>query len=165
MSIAYEQAAIRLDYDCETGQFSWTKSSMSPHGSNGKPAGCKFADGYVYIRYLGKPLLAHRIAWLKAYGELPNGQLDHVNMNRSDNRISNLRVASFSENNRNKAIQSNNTSGHKGVCFHKGTNKFHAKITVNKKTISLGYFKTLEEAASEYQQAVKEHHGEFARPQ
>ena len=159
----YMAAAERLIYCPLDGSFNWGQSSdVRPH-LRGKPAGSKFSDGYVYITHEGKRLLAHRLAWVKLTGSAPEGQMDHVNMVRSDNRASNLRLASVTENNRNRTRQANNTSGYKGVTFHKGTGKYQAKICANKKRISLGYFADAATAAQAYQNAVGEHHGQFAR--
>ena len=147
----YMAAAERLIYCPLDGSFNWGQSSdVRPH-LRGKPAGSKFSDGYVYITHDGKRLLAHRIAWIKLTGGVPEGQMDHINMVRSDNRASNLRLASVTENNRNRTRQANNTSGYK------------AKICANKKRISLGYFADAATAAQAYQKAVGEHHGQFAR--
>lgn len=159
----YDEAAQRLLYDPLTGLFVWAASpNVRPH-LRGKPAGSKFSDGYVYITHDRKRLLAHRLAWVKLTGSVPSSQMDHINMARSDNRAANLRLASVSENNRNKSRQANNTSGYKGVTFHKGTGKYQAKICVNKKRISLGYFADADTAAQAYKQAVGGHHGNFAR--
>ena len=163
MNDPYQRAASVLDYDRVEGSFAWMNvPSVRPH-LRGKPAGSVYLDGYIYIRFEGKCLLAHRLAWVITTGRLPNGPIDHIDMNRANNSVSNLRRASVTDNNRNRVKQSNNTSGHKGVTFHKGTGKYHAKICVNKRRISLGYFELAEQAAFAYQQAAKEHHGEFAR--
>ena len=163
MNDIYQKAAFVLYYDQVAGFFVWMNvTSVRPH-LRGKLAGSLYSDGYIYIRFEGKRLLAHRLAWVIATGNLPNCPIDHIDMNRANNSLFNLRLASVTENNRNRVKQSNNTSGYKGVTFHKGTGKYHAKICVNKQRISLGYFKSANEASLAYQQAAKEHHGEFAR--
>jgi len=159
----YMNAADRLSYDPLTGSLNWVKPPSVRAHLRGKSAGSKYSDGYVYVRYEGRRLLAHRLAWIKLTGKPPDGQIDHINMIRSDNRACNLRLASIAENNRNRTMQSNNTAGHKGVSFHKGTGKYQAKICVNKRRISLGYFAEAASAAEAYQKAVGEHHGQFAR--
>jgi hypothetical protein len=161
----YKAAADRLSYDPLTGALNWIAPPSVRSHLRGKQAGSKYSDGYVYVRYDGRRLLAHRLAWIKLTGVAPDGQIDHINMIRSDNRACNLRLASVAENNRNRTLQSNNTSGYKGVTFHKGTGKYQAKICVNKKRISLGYFSDAESAAQAYQKAVGRHHGQFARSQ
>ena len=163
MDEIYKYVASLLEYDPENGEFTWTSCKEVLTRLRGKAAGSTYSDGYVYIRYGGRRLLAHRIAWVKLYGVLPECSIDHINMNKSDNRQNNLRSATLTENNRNRAKQSNNTSGYKGVTFHRGTGKYQAKICVNKQRISLGYFDDPLVASGAYQQAAKEHHGEFAR--
>lgn len=159
----YAQVASVLLYDPDTGAFTWGDHPLATPKMRGRVAGFTHVDGYVYIRFCGKRLLAHRIAWLKHYGYIPPDQIDHINMCRSDNRISNLRLASIAENNRNKIKQANNTSGFKGVTFHKSTGKWNARICVDKRRTSLGYFLTVYEAAAAYSKAMEAHHGEFAR--
>jgi hypothetical protein len=159
----YLEAANHLQYEPVTGFFTWLHiDAVRPH-LRGKSAGCAYSDGYVYIRFNGKRLLAHRLAWIKVHKQMPDRQIDHINMCRSENRIDNLRLATLTDNNRNRKAQSNNTSGYKGVTFHKGTGRFQAKICVNKRRISLGYFESAERASIAYQKAAKEHHGDFAR--
>lgn len=89
-----------------------------------------------------------------------NLEVDHANHNTLDNRKSNLRVVTKSENLRNRNVQSNNTSGYKGVIFHAG--RYRATIKVNRKNINLGRFDTIEEAAEAYKRAALRYHGEFA---
>ena len=163
MDELYKYVASLLEYDPQSGGFTWTNCKDVLTRLRGKPAGCTYLDWYVYIRHGGRRLLAHRIAWVKLHGALPDSHIDHINMNRSDNRRDNLRHATLSENNRNRAKQSNNTSGYKGVTFHCRTGKYQAKICINKRRISLGYFDDPSIASEAYQQAAKEHHGEFAR--
>jgi hypothetical protein len=89
-------------------------------------------------------------------------ETDHINGNGLDNRRSNLRECSTSENQRNKSKRDSNTSGYKGVSFNKFAKKFHAQIRVNGRRIHLGYFRTAEEAAIAYDDAAKIYHGNFA---
>jgi hypothetical protein len=150
-----------FSYETDTGILRWKISGIG--GSKlGGVAGCVWGDGYRYIRYKKSLLLAHRVAFAVHYGRWPN-QVDHINLNRSDNRLCNIREATNAQNNRNKSVQSNNTSGFKGVTFNRATNKFQAKITLDGKTRSLGYFSTAEDASAKYNIAAKEIHGEYAR--
>lgn len=156
-SIEYLRSVF--DYNKDTGDIFW--KIKSGHARPGDKAGF-VSSGYIQIGHFDKFYLAHRLAWAITYGIWPN-QIDHINMDRGDNRLSNLREASISENNRNRKKQSNNTSGFKGVTWNKAANKFQAKITTNKKTKSLGYFRSAEEASLAYMAAVKGEHNEFAR--
>jgi len=151
-----------LEFDPNTGYLTWKGEPHKDKTQIGNRAGYLGKDGYRYVMVKNVKLLEHRVAWLITYGVVPD-QIDHINMVRDDNRIANLREASVSQNNRNRTKQSNNTSGFKGVTYHKGTGKFAAKITFNKKCYSLGYFASAESAHKAYIKASGELHGEFAR--
>ena len=93
----------------------------------------KDRDGYILNFIKGKIYREHRLIWMYVYGEMPNGMLDHINRIKSDNRIENLRIVSFSENRQNIGKLSNNKSGFKGVWFHKVNKNWCASISVDKK--------------------------------
>src|SRR6185369_10895033 len=97
-------------------------------------------QGYWRIFIYGKAYLGHRLVWLYVYGEWPRGDIDHVNRTRSDNRLCNLRVATRSQNLGNMGRRPVNTSGYKGVTWHKRAEKWLAQISVNRKNIYLGLF-------------------------
>ena len=88
--------------------------------------------------------------------------VDHINGNPLDNRKSNLRICTNAENQRNRGVNKNNTSGYKGVCWAKQNKKWKARIKHNGKLIHLGYYKDKEEAARAYDKKAKELHGEYA---
>lgn len=113
---------------------------------NGKVAGCIDAKGYVVFSVLNKVQKAHRLAWLYMTGEMPKGQIDHINGDKSDNRFINLRVVNNSQNQMNKPIQINNSSGFKGVNWFVKRGKWRSYITINSVQKHLGLFNTLEEA-------------------
>ena len=150
-----------LHYDPKTGVFTW-KVNTARSGKIGEIAGNVNFRGYRSIWINGLPFLAHRLAWAMSYGEWPALDIDHINQNKSDNRICNLRHASRSENMFNRGKNKNNTSGIKGVTFCKCTGKWRAQIMVNGKTMKIGRFATKEQAAEAYKQKAKEHRGEFA---
>ena len=137
-------------YDPETGKF-W------------REAGCATRSGYRYIWFRGRQHLEHRVAWFLHYGEWPSDQIDHVNGKRDDNRISNLRIATPSENLRNRAKPINNTSGFKGVSWNAKRGAWQATIRIGKFNKNLGGFNTREQAADAYNCAALEHHGNFAK--
>lgn len=119
-----------------------------------KPCGHKpDANGYGQVKIAGKMYKTHRIIWLWHHGSWPDGEIDHIDRNRMNNRIDNLRVVSASENQHNHSIQRNNTSGYLGVVWNKRANKFMARIRVNRKEINLGYFDSKEDAYRAYQLA------------
>lgn len=120
-------------------------------------------DGYLRGRAkpAGRLYLAHRLVWIYHYGECPEF-LDHINGNRADNRIENLRPATKVQNAANRAIRKSNVSGVKGVSFRSDSKKWRAQIMVNYKTTNLGSFVHKEDAIAAYQAAVKKYNGEFA---
>lgn len=132
-----------VDYNPETGIFCWKglKSQISS-GQQGR---------YVRIAIWGRTYLAHKLVWLYVYGKWPETGLDHIDRNTKNNAISNLREVSSGDNLRNSKSYSNNKTGFRGVMFEARRGLFKAQITLNKRNIFLGYFKTAEEAGSAYQ--------------
>jgi hypothetical protein len=106
-------------YDRETGLFYWIVSRGGM--KSGDVAGRINPIGYVQIQINCKNYAAHRLAWFFENGVWPDGCIDHVDNNRANNKISNLRLASVAQNNCNVPMRRNNTSGIKGVGFHKAT--------------------------------------------
>ncbi len=94
----------------------------------------------------------------------PGERVDHINGDKLDNRRDNLRLVTSAQNQQNKRPSSNCTSGYKGVCWHKGTGKWHVRITVNGQRLHLGYYADLETAALLYDAAARHFFGEYARP-
>lgn len=125
--------------------------------------GCVDAHGYVQVTVLGKQCKAHRLIWLMVHGELPKHQIDHIDGVRHNNRLDNLRLATNGENMRNRGRTRANTSGFKGVTFHKAAGKWMAQIMTNYKRVCLGLFPTPEAAHAAYLGAVEKYHKEFAR--
>jgi hypothetical protein len=114
--------------------------------------------GYLQTEKMGKRFYLHRFLMEAGKGE----QVDHINGDKLDNRRANLRICTRSQNFYNKGRQSNNTSGYKGVTFCKATKKWRAQIWFNKKRLSIGRYKTKEEAALEYNKMANKYHAEFA---
>lgn len=161
-SITTERLREVLGYNPETGAFVWLVSPRR-NVAAGQVAGTD-ENGYVRICIARKCYKAHRLAWLYFYGEWPCGEVDHINGVRNDNRISNLRLATHSQNRANVAKYSNNTSGYKGVHWHKQNRKWQAVVNVNGKRISCGLFASREEAHAAYCKKAAEVFGEFHRP-
>lgn len=145
-----------LHYDETTGIF-YRKDSGMVAGHPEK------RDGHRRIRIRNIRYAAHRLAWMWVYGEFPNGNLDHINGNPDDNRIENLRIASVAENSRNAKTPFTNTSGVKGVYWHKGKKRWYASCRVNGKKIFIGTFKEIKEAEKVMVEFRNNHHKEFAR--
>ena len=119
--------------------------------------------GHVYVCIDKKKYLAHRVIWLMNTGLWPDSFIDHIDGDRSNNLISNLRLATSSQNNRNVKLRKDNKSGFKGVCFSKDKRKFVSKISIDGKQVFLGHFDTAELAYQAYCNASKKHHKEFSR--
>jgi hypothetical protein len=113
---------------------------------NDRIARTKQSAGYIQILIDGKLYLAHRLAFLYITGSMPDKCIDHINQIRDDNRWSNLRVVSHSENLRNARISKRNTSGKLGVSFNTKSNKWVAIGTQNGKRKFLGYFANFDDA-------------------
>ena len=119
--------------------------------------------GYRHIQINRKRYQAHRLVWIYHNIEIPIGlEIDHIDRNPSNNRIENLRLATRSQNMTNKPKQINNTSGYKGVCWHKRSKKWSANIKYNNKQIYLGVFATPELAYDAYTLASGKLQGDFA---
>ncbi len=133
-------------YDPLTGEFVRLVRAGS-RGKVGSVAGnVNKVTGYTVIQIAGKAYRAHRLAWLYMVGKWPRNHIDHKNGVRSDNRFSNLRDVTSSENQKNQRRRSDNTSGFVGVCWHKRANKWGAQIRVSGRRSHLGYFDELEDA-------------------
>jgi hypothetical protein len=141
-------------YDETTGVFERIK-----HVNSTKKTGHLFKNGYYRIWVDGKSQAAHRLAWLYVYGYMPK-ILDHINRNKTDNRICNLREATVAQNVQNRTAIKLPTSGLVGVHKHDGV-FWRSRITVNGKTIELGLFKDKLKAKEAYDKAKREHHKFF----
>ncbi len=140
--IAQELLKERYSYDPLTGLFT-NNNTLSPTAVKGSVAGCVANNGYVHLRINGVTYVAHRLVWLYMYGKLPDGNIDHINRIRDDNRLANLRDVSQSTNTHNK------TPGKKG-CKRTKSGKYHAVIKINNKQVYLGTYDTQEEAHQAY---------------
>ena len=136
---------------------------VSNRVKEGGSVGYVHSSGYLRTEIKGKRYRIHRLIFLYHHGYMPT-QTDHINGIRDDNRISNLRDVSVSENNKNQKIPCNNTSGHMGVTWDKARKKWLAHIMVCKKAINLGRFKDIDDAitarkAGEIQYGFHKNHG------
>ena len=156
-----------LSYDPETGVFTWKwredKSNKLNGRQTGKVAGTLTFYGYIHIGINQRYYRGHRLAWLYVYGVWPIDQLDHINGNRADNRIFNLREATDEENRYNRKIYTSNSTGVAGVYWDIRVQKYLARISKGRKRHRIGWFDTLEAAATARAAAEIKYFGEFRR--
>ena len=141
----------------EDGTFIW-RSKISRKCTVGKIAGYNIPPhNYKGIKLFNKQYRLHRLVWLYNYGVFPTMDIDHIDGNPSNNKICNLRCVSMSQNQKNKAMNRNNTSGIMGVRFDSSRNKWFAYIKVNDKLKNLGRYDTVDDAKKARQKAEKEY--------
>lgn len=159
-----KQLRSRLEYEPDTGMFIWRPRKPGGHWNtwHGRRAGAAKDGGYIVIRIDDRLYRANRLAWLYVYGRWPKAEVDHINHDPSDNRWSNLRLASSSRQKMNARRRSDNTSGVKGVWYDKRRNRWIAEIMANGKKHHLGQFATIEEAKAVRTEAACRLHGAFA---
>lgn len=161
MTLTAERARELLHYDPATGIVTW-KISRGPARA-GAEAGRLKADGYREIRVDGRLYTTHRVIWLLVKGKWPPRQIDHKDTVRDHNWFSNLRPATNSQNQRNSRRRGHNTSGFKGVDFHRRTGKWRARLVKDGSRTHLGLFVTAEGAHAAYVAAARVEFGEFVR--
>lgn len=159
MMIKHEELLRAMTYNPQTGIFSWNKSRRGIRDKNN--AGCVTKRGYVNIYINNKKYLAHRLAWFYVHGEWPAEQIDHINGRKDDNSIDNLRLANGCENQLNRRKDCRNTSGIKGVCWHKNNKKWQAQTSVNGKEYYLGQYTNIKDAERAVIDFRNKHHKEF----
>lgn len=155
------QEYVQELFEYKDGELYW-KKDVGFKTKKGAKAGHLHCSGYVRVTIEQRKYLAHRIIFLMFNKEVPS-TLDHINGKKDDNRIENLRKASFQENGFNKSKYKNNTSGIKGIYWYSRDNRWIARIMVDKKDIYLGSFKKIEEAQACIITARNKLHKEFAR--
>lgn len=157
--VAIERLRQLLQYEPDTGLIRWKvpRNRMLA----GKIAGWPDNNGYIRILVDGKKHWAHHVAWAMYHGEWSPHLVDHKNHNKSDNRIENLRPATYSQNSQNKRVSKRNKFGLKGVTI-RPSGRYTATICINRRNKVLGTFATKEEAAEAYNKAAAKIFGEFA---
>ncbi len=151
----------KLDIDPERGLFYWKKGI--PGRRAGQVAGCTDSAGYVRIRLANKLHHAHRLMWLYVHGYLPDNHIDHINCDKHDNKISNLRLATRSQNLMNRGKTSRNTSGLKGIYFNKQSSKWRFDLRVDRKLVATYQSKCKADVYLRYIVEVDKHVGSFGR--
>lgn len=139
-----------VSYDPLTGEFTRTKI-LNDHPAHmwrlGETIGNASSRGYLEISVGEEKYSAHKLAWYITHGEYPNPSIDHINGDKQDNRIENLRLSTPLENMRNRGKNENNTTGYNGV-YLSSSGRYRARIKINGKLIGLGTFDTVELAAA-----------------
>ena len=158
--LTHERARELLDYDPATGTFRW-RVDRSGKARAGTIAGTPVGNGAVHVGIDCKVYLAHRLAWFWVHGKWPESGLDHINGDRADNSLANLRPATQMQNSGNRCLDRRNTSGHRGVSWHKGKQKWLAQITYAGRAKYVGLYDTPDEAAAAFAETGREMFGEF----
>jgi len=152
--LTYERAKELFRYNAESGLLERKLKSGRWKVCGHKPV----CQGYGYARVDGNMYYTHRVIWLLVHGEWPEHEIDHIDRNKMNNRIENLRAVTPSENQHNHGLRRDNSTGFTGICFHKAAKKYVAQIWLNGKPNYLGIFSTAEDAFLAYQLAKIEHH-------
>ena len=150
-------------FDHKDGHLYW-KKVVHPNKQYlvGQEVGCIHQTGYRHVTWQGKVYKVHRLIYLLEHGYLPK-EIDHINGNRQDNRLENLRDVTRSQNQFNKSMCKNNTSGSRGVSWHKKSSSWVVRVCTNNKSKSIGYFKDLELAGLVADEARSIYHGNYAK--
>ena len=157
-----------LCYDSESGEFRWNYRRDVTQSTNkqraGKIAGWINDQGYRVIEIGERNYRAQILAWLYTYGSVPTDEIDHINNNRSDNRLTNLRQCSRNQNSQNSLKRRDNSSGFKGVGFSRQKNRWRSRLHLNGKDIHLGFYRSKSMGSGGiYSRSQKAFlHGEFA---
>jgi hypothetical protein len=159
VALTAEYARECFDYDPETGKVTWrrrprehfkTKRSYSTWNSRfaGQEVNSVHSAGYIRVSVNTTYYLLHRIIWLMTKCEWPTDEIDHINHDRNDNRLENLREVTRLINSRNCSKKVNNTSGITGVSWCKPRKKWKAAIKVNGCKYEIGFFSNIQDAAN-----------------
>ena len=165
-----EAVRALLDYDPATGVLTWRRREPRTREDKifngqfaGKRAGARMQNGYTIVCISPGKYLAHRLAWLITHGDWPDADIDHINGDRGDNRLANLREASRSQNNANMGLRADNRSGVRGVFWDTRSQMWRAEIMMNNKVTPLGRYSDIKEATEVRRSAEMRMFGEFRK--
>lgn len=157
------QKLVAECFEHRDGKLYWKKAAHpSKQYLVGQEAGSIHQTGYRHVTWLGKVHKVHRLIFLLEYGYLPP-EVDHINGDRQDNRLENLRPATRSENQCNRGAIASNTSGYPGVSWHRASKAWVVRVMKNGKTVVQQYFKDLELAGLFAAEARSLYHGAYAK--
>jgi len=149
-------------YSHETGELKW-KNPSSKKTRTGNIAGSKGSDGYIVVNLHKIHYPVHRIIWKMTTKSDPERLIDHINGDRSDNRIENLREAEFWQNLCNRGKNKNNTSGIKNICFDKNKGLWFGSLGKKGKVVFRKYSKNILVVEKAIDEARKLHHLDFSK--
>lgn len=150
-------------FEHRDGKLYWKKvAHLNKQYLVGQEAGSIHQTGYRHVTWLGKVHKVHRLIFLLEYGYLPP-EVDHINGDRQDNRLTNLRPATRSENQCNRGAIASNTSGYPGVSWHRKSKAWVVRVMKNGKTVVQQYFKDVELAGLFAAEARSLYHGAYAK--
>lgn len=153
----YQVLSPEILYDDARYIYNFTTGVIYSKPKRGKELMCIGTNGYNRTTVNGKIQLVHRVLYKKCFGAIPEGmEIDHINGNRLDNSINNLRVVTKSQNQQNKRKSFGTSSKYKNVTWHKAHQKWQVQFSVQGKQKHFGYFATEEEAAAKAKQARRE---------
>jgi hypothetical protein len=160
--ITQEELRQAFDYNEKVGDLCW-KYRPANNVKVGVPVRAKNTDGYYHVGFKRKVYTVHRIIWMLVYGEWPDAEIDHVNCDKNDNRLENLRLATKGQNQSNSHKRDGFTSLYKGVCWNDRSKKWRAQVTHDNKVVYLGEFTNQEDAHEAYCRVASGLKGEFVR--
>lgn len=149
-------------YNPDDGSFRWRVKPKQSRKQRGDLAGNIDPTGYLRLKLNRKKYSAHRVAWLLMTGNWPTLYIDHINLNKLDNRWVNLRQVTPSQNNYNRKVSSLSKTGVKGVRWHRTQNAWRASIRLPGGKRIYAHFHDIQQAANWYKGMALKHHGEFA---
>lgn len=159
--MTHEELSKLTEYDPLTGIFALRVDTL--RRKKGETLGYPHKKGYIAISLGNDKYLAHRLAWFYIHGEWPTDQIDHINMNKTDNRLCNLRVASNAQNQWNTTLCKNNTSGQRGVRWDKQTSKWRVQVDIEGTHVHLGRFSDQAAAKNVCSGFLRKQHRDFYR--
>lgn len=161
-TITQEELKKILSYSKDTGEFTWIQKANKFSNVGVGSVADRVSGSYKVISINRKAYKSHRLVWLYFYGHFPDEMIDHIDCDSLNNRVENLRLATSSNNNWNRTLNSNTKTGVKGVRIHQNGN-YEARIMCNKISYYLGVFDSLKDAEQAVRAKRLELHGEYTR--